>query len=499
MTVKIIIPAENLVLKAEDGTNLYKVLSAHELLDAPCGGRGVCGKCSVTVDGSPFLSCDYILDHDVTVALGEKERPCSIVATGVRKDFVKDAFPDGTYGIAVDIGTTTVVAELVEMATGRELCSYSQLNSQKSFGQDVITRIHCTIENSDGLKRLQHAVLNDLRRLFGELCKETGVKPEQVTNIAVAGNTTMVHLFLGADPASIALAPFIPLIKGPARVLASELSLPAAEHCEVYCLPAVASFVGGDITGGILACSLREGSGRTLFIDIGTNGEIVLSNNGRLCCCSCAAGPALEGMNISCGARAAMGAIEDVRIDGSKVQITTIGGGPPTGLCGSGLLAAVAEMAGQGIISHSGRLQLHPPVAENQSGQRVFPLCAEKNLVLTQNDIRQVQLAKGAILSGIMTLLLHEGLAPEEVDKVVVAGQFGAHLKADSITGAGLMPGLWRDRISYAGKTSLSGAYLCLLSSEQRRLAEEVIKGADYIELSTLAGYEKLFIKSLAF
>ena len=480
------------------------VLAANNLIDAPCGGRGVCGKCGVEVDGVKKLSCEVRVIKDIEVTLPESEKASKITSTGFKKNFELDKAQG--LGIAVDIGTTTVVAVLVDLASGKELESYSCLNSQKICGQDVITRIHYSDENLDGLKYLQNLILDDLRNLINKLLENYDA--QDVKAVTVAGNTTMIHLFAGVNPHSLSAAPYKPMFDGALKLSAKDLNLNNLD-CEVYCLPAVAAYVGGDITAGVLACGIDEMSGKVLFIDIGTNGEMILANNSpsgvedvkslNLFACSCAAGPALEGMNITCGLRASDGAIDDVSIINNKIKFSTINNATPRGICGSGLLALIAELRSHKIINSSGRFNNHELVSLDSENKKRVVLDAEHDIYLSQKDIRQVQLAKGAILSGVVTMLKAADLKPEELDKVIIAGQFGAHLKAESITGAGLIPDSLTQKIIYAGNTSISGAEICLLSQTQRGQCENFTSKINYIELSTLEGFDKIFIESLKF
>nr|MBQ6739251.1 DUF4445 domain-containing protein [Synergistaceae bacterium] len=494
------------------GENLYLVLAANNLIDAPCGGRGVCGKCGVIVDGEKKLSCEVRVNKDIEVTLPESEKASRITSTGFKKIFEPEFIVNGAgglrpLGIAIDIGTTTVVAMLIDLSNGKELESYSCLNSQKICGQDVITRIHYSDEHEEaGLKYLQNLILDDLRSLINKLLEAQS--NYEVKAITVAGNTTMIHLFAGVNPHSLSAAPYKPMFDGALKLSAKDLNLNNLD-CEVYCLPAVAAYVGGDITAGVLACGIDEMSGKVLFIDIGTNGEMILANNSpsgvedvkslNLFACSCAAGPALEGMNITCGLRASDGAIDDVSIINNKIKFSTINNATPRGICGSGLLALIAELRSHKIINSSGRFNNHELVSLDSENKKRVVLDAEHDIYLSQKDIRQVQLAKGAILSGVVTMLKAADLKPEELDKVIIAGQFGAHLKAESITGAGLIPDSLTQKIIYAGNTSISGAEICLLSQTQRGQCENFTSKINYIELSTLEGFDKIFIESLKF
>lgn len=533
------------------GSNLYHALAAEKLMDAPCGGMGKCGKCRARIlspvppaaageqgffteqelcDGWR-LACLHEVCGDTAVELAAQEAVSGIVSDGhVRPSegqplLQKRLTPEGDtellrggqavcteagdtrgalYGVAIDIGTTTVVATLVDLRSGEEISSASCVNSQKAYGQDVMTRIQQAAQPS-GAEALQQAILQDLRDLLGHLYAHNpaGVGPDSVYEMTVGANNTMIHLLLGADPSGMGRTPYRPALQGAQTRMAADLGLPASGACQVYCLPAVSAFVGGDITAGVLACALQETEKTVLFIDIGTNGEMVLSRGGSLCACSCAAGPALEGMNIRCGMRAASGAVEDVQLcpqgDGLRAQLAVIGDTAPRGLCGSGLLAAIAELRRCDIIHRSGRLTPHPLVEAGPDGKKRVVLDGKHGIVLTQNDVRQVQLAKGAILSGIQTMMRFAGIGPGDIDELLVAGQFGAHLKVSSLTGSGMIPAELGPKVRYVGNTSKSGALLCLLSQDERRRVEEVAGHIDYIELSALDGYEKVFVQAMQF
>lgn len=485
-------------LTCAEGTNLYELLAQKDLVDGPCGGKGVCGKCRVVVDGVPTLACTYVVLHDSEVITTPKEEIQDIVSSGYHIDVVPDPVPVGSYGVVVDIGTTTVVATLVDLVSGKELRSASTLNSQKAYGQDVITRIHYTIDNPGGTATLAQLIREDIMRLVGDVSRETCVPITSIIRIVICANTTMIHLFAGVDASSLARAPFVPALHGAQVGRATDygLALPAAE---LFCVPAVAAYVGGDIVSGIMACDLMHSNKRTLFIDIGTNGEIVLSDRSQLVTCSCAAGPALEGMNISCGMRASEGAIEDVDITDAGVSYKTIGNGAPRGICGSGIVAAIGEGVRAGAIGKTGRLNKNHAAVELRDKRPVMVLDAAHDIVLTQGDVRQVQLAKGAILSGVEALLHHQNLSADQIEEVIVAGQFGAHLKASNLVDAGFFPQAWREKIIYAGNTSQSGGLICLLSHDVRARSEHVGDSATYLELSLLEGYDRLFVDAMSF
>lgn len=409
---------------------------------------------------------------------------------------------DGTlYGLAVDIGTTTVAVALLDLRTGARLAEDGFVNPQKAFGLDVLSRIHYDIEHPGGVLELQRVLVERLEQSARTLTESLGRTPETIYEVVVGGNSTMLHALLGIPLASLGQAPYRSVFSHAVTVLASELGLALHPQARVYCIPSVSAYIGGDIVSGALASRLDQVEDTVLFLDIGTNGEMILSQHGRMYACSCAAGPALEGMNISCGMRAEPGAVEHVRLDGGCVELGVIGGGAsPRGLCGSGLLEAISQAVSHKLIAKSGRLTADSPLTDtDERGKWRLVLDAAHGLYVTQADIRQVQLCKGAILSGILTLLKQLKVEPEAVDRVLVAGQFGKHLDPASLTGAGILPACLREKISYIGNSSMTGAELCLLSGAERQRAEALAQTISYVELSISDGYEELFTRSLQF
>lgn len=404
------------------------------------------------------------------------------------------------YGLAIDIGTTTIAVSLVNLKNGKIIGEDGFINPQKAFGLDVLSRIHYASEQSDGVGDLQSTVIKRIQKSADGLAGAAGISTQDIYEMTVGGNTTMIHALLGFPLKGLGRAPYRCVSTRPTTVLANQLGFSLNTEAQVYCIPSVSTYIGGDIVSGVLAARLEEADDTVLFIDIGTNGEIVLCRNGKMYSCSCAAGPALEGMNISKGMRAQEGAIEAVKFCDGKVILHVIGEHEPEGICGSGILDAISEGVRCGIILKTGRIQKdHPLTDTDENGKRRIVLDGRKGIYITQVDIRQVQLCKGAILSGILTLLEHLSISPEDIDRVLVAGQFGRHLKQESLTGAGLIPQVLMEKISYIGNSSQIGALMCLLSKEERRKAEEISKSISYIELSVSSGYERLFTKSLQF
>lgn len=414
------------------------------------------------------------------------------------------------YGVAIDIGTTTVVAALIDMNNGEELATASRINPQKKFGLDVLTRITYELEHPEGSKEeLQKTIVEAINEMVEELCSEGKVKKENIYEISIAANCTMMHFLLGVDATSIGKSPYAPVFTKAKNISASDLGIKAAKCARVYCLPSVSSYIGADIVAGAYVCELHKAEENILFIDIGTNGEIVLSKGGKLLSCSCAAGPALEGMNISSGMRAAEGAVEDVEITEKGIDIKVIGEEDPIGICGSGILAAVKELLRTGIVKNNGAFIKKEQLEESDYRYEMIQLNGNKRefllkstpeqLLITQGDVRQVQLAKGALLSGFYALLKLAKIDMGELDKVMIAGQFGAHLPADSLVGTGILPEEVKDKLVYVGNSSKTGAYMALMSVKVKKEIEELAGEMEYMELGASEGYEKLFSQCLIF
>ncbi|MCL6478398.1 MAG: ASKHA domain-containing protein [Peptococcaceae bacterium] len=419
------------------------------------------------------------------------------------------------YGVAFDIGTTTVVGYLVNLDSGRVRATASATNPQHVHGADVISRIDYTTGKEGGLARMQQLVVSAMNGIISRLLAEAGVDRERVYEATVVGNTTMSHLFLGVDPAYLAPAPFVPAFRRALDVPAREIGLNIHPAGSIHVLPNIAGYVGSDTVGVMLATEIDRQPGITLAVDIGTNGEVVLAGRGRILTCSTAAGPAFEGAHIRCGMRAAAGAVESVRIDGD-VYLDVIGGVPPTGICGSGILDAVAEMARAGILHATGRMIGPAAQAESLDGrlrQRIragdqgqeFVLAAGEitgngtDLVLTQQDVRELQLAKGAIYAGIQLLLAELGIVPADIDRVLLAGAFGNYIKKESALAIGLLPPVPPERIRSVGNAAGAGARLALASVTERARAMELARRVEHVELSARKDFQQAFIGALNF
>lgn len=416
------------------------------------------------------------------------------------------------FGLAVDIGTTTIVASLVDLHRGDTLGTVSATNTQNILGADVIARIEHATQKEGGLRRLNRRVVDVLNRLILKLSEMARVKSEEILLVSVVGNTTMSHLFLGLDPGALANAPFIPVFVQPVESEARDLGLTVHPSAPVCVLPNIAGYVGADTMGVILATRLWELPGVSLAIDIGTNGEIVLAVDGKLSTCSTAAGPAFEGAQIRYGMRAATGAIEGVRIE-DDVRLDVIGDAPVKGICGSGLIDAVAELVRSGVVESSGRLlkpdeashlseALRHRLGEGPDGGYFVLAKGEpelgENVVLTQKDIRELQLAKGAVAAGIRVLLAEAGVSYHDVDRLFLAGAFGNYIKKEQALAIGLLPPVEEQRVRAVGNAAGDGAKLALLSAREREFAVGLARQVRHIELSTRMDFQEYFVECLA-
>jgi uncharacterized 2Fe-2S/4Fe-4S cluster protein (DUF4445 family) len=419
------------------------------------------------------------------------------------------------FGLAIDIGTTTLAVYLTDLNQGIVLASGAATNPQNVFGADVISRIAYASGTPEALRELQKIAVEKINRIIESLTEKTHVNISEIYQVVVVGNTTMDHLFLGIDPSFLAQAPFIPVFTKPVEVKAGELGLAVLETSSVTVLPNVAGYVGSDTVGVMLAVGADRLEGVHLIVDIGTNGEIVLVGKGRILTCSTAAGPAFEGAKIQHGMRAAEGAIEKVRIS-SDVEAIAIGSGKPAGICGSGLVDALSEMVRTGIVEGSGRLldrperlaSLSPALRQRlrtAGGQAEFVLvwgrdpADRADIVITQKDIREVQLAKGAIMAGIRVLMREMKVREEEIEQVLLAGAFGNYIGTASALGIGLLPSVPMEKIKAIGNAAGKGAQMVLLSVEERKRALVLAQRTRHIELSTDKGFQETFISSLSF
>jgi len=405
-------------------------------------------------------------------------------------------------GLAVDIGTTTVVVYLVNFADGRIIDVGSTYNSQIRYGDDVISRIVYATEGN-GLDELRGAVVSDINDLLILLTERHGILRDEIESMVVAGNTTMSHLFWGFDPGSIREDPYIPTVNSFPKWKAGTARLSINPQSLVYTVPCVASYVGGDIVAGVLASKMYRNDEIALFMDIGTNGEIAIGNNEWLMTAACSAGPCFEGSGIRHGMRATEGAIESVKInqDNEEPELRVIGDPRPLGICGSGMIDAISEMFLSGIIDQKGKLwKIHNGgrIREGEEGPEfILYKDSGREVVLTEVDIENILRAKAAIYAGVSLLFKEVGLGLDDIERVYIAGGFGNYLNVDRAIILGMLPDLPKEKYSFLGNTSIAGAYLCLLSNELREEAEVIASRMTYIELSVARGFMDEYMSAL--
>jgi uncharacterized 2Fe-2S/4Fe-4S cluster protein (DUF4445 family) len=420
------------------------------------------------------------------------------------------------FGIAFDLGTTTVVATLLDLSTGTPAAVDSMLNKQQPFGADVITRISAVMMDPAALGRLSGLAHETLAELAQSVCERGGVDPAEVYEVAVAGNATMTHIALGIDPEPLGVAPFIMSTRLYPEILAADLGIGAHPRARAVVFPAFGAYVGGDITAGLLASGMDRDSRTRLFVDIGTNCEIVLGNREWLLATAAPAGPAFEGAAIRCGMRAADGAIEVVTMTPETIELKVIGDAEPAGLCGSGLVDAVTSLVRLGLLDGSGRLVRQEQAAELAPGlagrltmlgqERVFvlhwlgePGDVPASIYLSQRDVRELQFAKAAIATGWRILCQEAGLAPGDIQQVLLAGSFGSYLSPANAIRIGLVPKLPVARVVSAGNVAGEGAKMALLSVRERAGGLALLEEVRYVELSDRADFNDRFVDQLAF
>ena len=529
----------DLTIEAADGANVLEVArNAGISIDAPCGGAGTCGKCRLKllegeVEGGKNkrkpqeynegwrLACQSTVVGDVhfmvpaeaasfahdiqTADLSSQEELdrynhelSNLFASGIARGVAQAG-----YGVAIDIGTTTVTAALLDLQSGEIHGKASAGNDQIRFGADVINRI-ISQSKPGGVEALREAIReNTIIPLLHDLCSQAGIESTQISRCVIAGNTTMEHLFLGANGDSIRLEPYEPEFLERHGDTAESTGLPLAPGAPVIFAPNVGSYVGGDITAGVLATLLWNSDEMSFFIDLGTNGEMVYGNRDFMLTCACSAGPAFEGGDISCGMRATHGAIQKLTIDAESMDASyeTVGDCAPVGLCGSGIIDTVAELFRTGIISARGKFA--------REGRRIRPLSgggceyviafegengAKRDVTINETDLDNFIRAKGAIFSAFRTMLKSVGATPDDLDRVMIAGGIGSGIDMENAMSIGMLPKMPLEKYRYIGNSSLTGACAMLVSDEASDKVFELGQSMTYLELSVEPGYMDEFV-----
>ena len=422
----------------------------------------------------------------------------------VRNDEVITLFPRTAHplGLAIDLGTTKIAGYLVDLSDGRTLAAKGMMNPQISLGEDIISRMTVVIQSPDEGVRIQKLAVEGINEISTDLCTEGNVNTEEIVEAVVVGNTAMHHLFLGLPVRQLALSPFVPAVSRALDVKARDLGLRIVQGASVYLLPNIAGFVGADHVAMLLATEVWQAKGPIVALDIGTNTEISLIDNGEITAVSCASGPAFEGGHIKDGMRAAAGAIERLRIADDSIQVQTINQGPPIGICGSGILDALSQLYLAGIIDEGGRITDNHPRLRTYKGQREFVLVGEEErdgqpaITITQRDVRELQLAKAAIRAGIQVLLEANGCSEDEIKQVIIAGAFGTYLDVASAVAIGMLPSLPLNRFRQVGNAAGMGAKLALISLAKRAEAQAIASRVKYLELGSAPNFERTFIQA---
>jgi uncharacterized 2Fe-2S/4Fe-4S cluster protein (DUF4445 family) len=448
------------------------------------------------------------------VARAEKSGNCATLTMRDKRvfDVQCGCHENSHFGVAVDLGTTTIAAALVDMKSGAELGAAGCMNPQRAFGYDLISRIHAVQTDPRNLTIMHDKVIEAIGGLIVQMCGERDIPSAEVCAMSLAGNTAMSHLFLRIDPRSLGQAPFAGTLRAGVRMEARDLNIPIHPHAPVYVLPCMGGFVGGDIVAGILMTKLDQQPGVHVLVDIGTNGEVVVARNGEIYTTSSAAGPSFEGGKIHCGMVAGAGAIHQVRHEDGDLRVETIGGKPPRGVCGSGLIEAFARSLETGLLQMNGRITSRDTAdslpeklanrlqSPNGKESRILLVPGQHGLgevYLSQSDVREFQLGKGAVQTAILMALEEVGVGMDKIDSFLVAGAFGNHLNPEDAVAVGLLPDVPLDRFHFVGNSSLEGARCVLLNQYERFRAERIAEKAHFVELATRPEFQDRFAMSM--
>jgi uncharacterized 2Fe-2S/4Fe-4S cluster protein (DUF4445 family) len=509
-----------ILLNARKGDTVIDVLrKAGVHLFSPCGGHGICGKCLVDIRGmGRRLACRNVLERNTEITLPKRgtslivaseqklhktvdldsgiEQTCNNNVVNVRYKGVNlcsfgTASPKAAVklGMAIDIGTTTVVVFLLDLKTGKTVGVESFINPQAAYGHDVIARIRHTMEHSAGLSGLSTMIVKGINEAIRELCCKAGVSSNTIFKATIVGNPTMLHLFLGENPSSLARAPYAPVFTEAQQKTGKACGLSMNPAGVVLVLPSVAGFVGADVVAGMAATTFFDSSAICLYIDIGTNGEIAIGNRKKTYCCSTAAGPAFEGATLQCG----VGGVEGAICSFAGGRYKTIGGCAPVGICGSGIIDVIAFLLKKEIIDHNGYMEAAYRI------ERKDRTATGAEIVLTPRDVREVQLAKAAIRAGITILAKSAGIGLDTVETVYLAGAFGMFMNIENAIAIGMLPRQLKDRIISVGNAAGYGARLALCSVDYEESLKRIASKARSIELSGGTDFNEEFVKEMTF
>ena len=491
MAVVTFLPSGKTIETEQEITVLQAEQQAGIPQDAPCGGNGKCGKCRVMIEGRECLACRTKVRDGMTVTVLSGITRASILAEGIHSDAVVRPIQEGECHIGVDIGTTTVVAYFLDGKTGEILETQSTLNSQFPYGADVISRIHPAV--SGKLEELTGLIRESVWSLVQKLCEDQKKSVSSIGTVAVVGNPAMQQIFLGVSPKNLAAPPFAPYFTA-AQEHPLSVYFPVEGPGKLAVPPNIAGYIGSDTLGCVLATGMYRDEKMTLMIDIGTNGEMVLGNRDRMTACSTAAGPALEGGRICCGMRGSDGAIDHVWLENGKAACSVIGNTKAQGICGSGIIDAAAAMLDLGILNKRGRIEKE---YSGEGKDRRYSLT--ERVFLTQEDIREIQMAKGAIAAGIILLAKQLGITLEEIDQVILCGAFGNYMKPESACRIGLIPAELQGKIKAGGNGAGMGSREMALDREKLYLTDRLLKKIEFIELASIPEFQRVYASNMMF
>ncbi|MBQ6752934.1 MAG: DUF4445 domain-containing protein [Clostridia bacterium] len=503
------LPSGKTVCIFDDATIMDAEREAALGFEYPCGGTGTCGKCMVDieVDGvkSRVKACSTKVSDGMIVTLSDNNKRDEVMTSGVAESVTLSPALDrfdvaSPLGVAFDIGTTTIAAYLLNLSTGETIDVLGELNEQIRYGADVVSR--CIFSLKNGVEEISSCVNKQADLMIGKLLEKHGLSKDDVCLVTIVGNTCMHHIFAGINPTTLVEIPYMPTVYEAFEKPAKDFFGNVNENAKVLFLPVIAGFVGADTVGAMLAVRFDEKEKNTLLLDIGTNGEMVMGNRDRYVACSTASGPAFEGAKILFGMRGAAGAIDHVNFNDGKLDISVIGDEKAVGICGSGLIDIITVLLDEGVIMPGGRFdrKYEGPLKDRVKdidGAKCFVLTDD--VYLTQKDIREVQLAKGAIAAGIEILSKTLGITYDDIDQVLIAGAFGNHMRKESMCRIKLLPPEFIDRIVPVGNAAGEGSKMALLSKEEYDRAQRMAKKAEFVELASHPDFQQLFIAQLDF
>jgi uncharacterized 2Fe-2S/4Fe-4S cluster protein (DUF4445 family) len=468
-------------LRADD-QRLVEALAQQHQVNASCTDVEVLRDLSPRLRDADWQASVAVRDREVVALLAPSTRPL---------------------GLAVDLGTTKLAAYLVDMESGQTLAAQGTMNPQIAYGEDLVARMTYATKSPTAAAQLQGLVAQALNQLAAEMCAQVDADPAEIIEAVVVGNTAMHHLFLQLPVRQLARAPYVPAVATALDVKARDAGLRIAPGAYVHLLPNIAGFVGADHVAMLLATEIAQAEGVVLALDIGTNTEVCLVSHGTMTSVSCASGPAFEGAHIKHGMRAANGAIESLRLAGDRIEYKTIGSAPPVGLCGSGILDSLAQLYQAGVVEARGRMSDHHLGVRVSDGEREFVLVSEEErdgqpaITFTQQDVRELQLAKGAMRTGIQVLLEANNLSAEDIDHVIIAGAFGTYIDVANAVTIGMLPSLSLDRFRQVGNAAGTGARLALISRSKRTEAQTIASRVGYIELAAAPRFARTFAQAM--